>query len=309
MGLGEIPKRNGRKSTVLFFSLCIFSLFLRPWVKLEKKTTSQCGRGAGRQATGMPTFPEAPGLKLACGVPTFLSHWAGRRAARLVGPTGRGTWAAAGAAPESPRGFVCVPAQHPFPSPAVRQSSHPEESLCGGAPGEILWIYSVPFLGQDSEEERVQVCVRELFGTEAEDRPIKCNSVYQVLLLMNRVSASGVPVVEASQGLGWDLPGPQTLAAPWWPASGTRAWRWRCCRLADLWWFASGGAAGWPGYLPSSGTPIWGDGVKSRLRWGLEWSPPLIIKLTIKMNDYCVSALKCINVYEWSLSLWNCGWM
>lgn len=70
-------------------------------------------------------------------------------------------------------------------------------------------------------------------------------------LLISRVC--GVPVAEAEPERGRAL----TPAAPWWLASGTRGWRWRCCRRGGRTWFASGGAAGWPGCLKSSGTPVW----------------------------------------------------
>lgn len=90
---------------------------------------------------GRPTFLEAPGQKLACGVPTFLSCW-GHQVERLAGL--RGTSAAVVVALQRP---VCVSAR----SPAVRQNSRLEESLCEGGLGRVLWICSGPFLGQDSE--------------------------------------------------------------------------------------------------------------------------------------------------------------
>ncbi len=110
---------------------------------------------------GRPTFLEAPGPKLACGVPTFLSCW-GHQVERLVGLMGASVAAAAaavgggggGVALESPRRFVCVSALCPCRPPAVQQSSRLEESLCGGGLGRFLWICSGPFLGQGSEGDR-----------------------------------------------------------------------------------------------------------------------------------------------------------
>lgn len=133
------PKRNGRKSTVCF-PLHIQSLSLDPESSLREDRQS--------------TFLEAPGQKLACGVPTFLSCW-GRQVERLVGPTGTSAApaaAAAAAALESPRCwcFVCVSAR----CPAVLQNSRLEESLCEGGPGRFLWICSGLFPGRDSGGDR-----------------------------------------------------------------------------------------------------------------------------------------------------------
>lgn len=69
-----------------------------------------------------PTFLEAPGQKLACGVPTFLRFW-GRRVQRLAGQRG------------SPRAAVGL------------QSPGLEESLCGWGLRTLLWIYSGPIRG------------------------------------------------------------------------------------------------------------------------------------------------------------------
>lgn len=61
-----------------------------------------------------------------------------------------------GVALQSPRCSVCVSALCRSRSRAVQQSSHLEESLCGGGLGRFLWICSGPFLDQGSEEERVR---------------------------------------------------------------------------------------------------------------------------------------------------------
>ena len=50
----------------------------------------------------------------------------------------------------------CVSALCPFRSRAVQQSSHLEESLCGGGLGRCLWICLGSFLDQGSEEERAR---------------------------------------------------------------------------------------------------------------------------------------------------------
>lgn len=93
---------------------------------------------------GRPSFLEAPGQIVACGVPVSLSCW-GRRVERLAAP--RGT----SAAPRSPRCCICVSAQCGRCSPAVQQSSRLEESLCAGGPGRVLWVCSGPALGRGSE--------------------------------------------------------------------------------------------------------------------------------------------------------------
>lgn len=136
------PNGNGRKSTVCF-PLHIQSLS-RPWVKLKRPPPHRSASEACARRK-RPTFLEAPGQKLACGVPTFLSCW-GRRVARLAGP--RGTWAAVYVvALQSP---LCVSALCVRRPPAARQSCHQEESLCGRGPGRVLWMCSVPVPSQDS---------------------------------------------------------------------------------------------------------------------------------------------------------------
>ncbi len=139
---------KGMEESLQFVFLCIFSLVLRPWVERERRRSVN---GGGLRGT--PTFLEAPGQKLACGVPTFLSCW-GRQVERLVGR--RGTSVAAGAAaPESPpRHCVCVSALCVRRTAAVQQSSRLEESLCEGGPRRSLWICSGPFLGSDRDTVR-----------------------------------------------------------------------------------------------------------------------------------------------------------
>lgn len=140
---------KGMEESLQFVFLCIYSLFLRPWVKLERRPSVV--KGSGR-----PTFLEAPGQKLACGVPTFLSCW-GRQVERPVGPTGTSVAAAL----QSPRRCVCVSALCPCRSRAVQQSSRLEESQCEGGPGRFLWICSGPFLGRGSEGDTGQYSGRQ----------------------------------------------------------------------------------------------------------------------------------------------------
>lgn len=78
---------------------------------------------------------------------------------------------------ESPRCFVCVSALCPCRSPAVRQTSRLEESLCAGGLGRFLWICSGPFLGQGSEGDSGR---HEPFGRETTDRYIKGNRLHAV---------------------------------------------------------------------------------------------------------------------------------
>lgn len=113
---------------------------------------------------GTPTFLEAPGPKLACGVPTFLSCW-GHRVERLVGLMGT-SGAAVGAVLQRPRCSVHVSAPCLRRSQAVLQSSHLEESPCRGGPGRFLWICSGPPLDQGSEND--SYC-HETFGREKKD--------------------------------------------------------------------------------------------------------------------------------------------
>lgn len=104
-----------------------------------------------------------------------------------------------------------------------------------------------------------------------------------------------VPVAEAEQERGWALSGRQMPAAPWWLASGTLGWRWRCCRRGGRPRFASGGAAGWPGCLPSSVTPVWRTD-KEQTR-GAKWKKEVVqrldgkcYKFKVKMRVDCLDA-------------------
>lgn len=145
---GRFFSQKEWKKVYSLFSFAYSVSFLDPESSLREDLRSTLTAREGR-----PTFLEAPGQKLACGVPTFLSCW-GRRVARLVGLTG--TSVAVGAvALESPRCCVCVSAAPCLRcSPAVQQSPRLEESLCEGGPGRFLWICSGPFLGQGSEGDK-----------------------------------------------------------------------------------------------------------------------------------------------------------
>lgn len=123
------------------FSFAYSVSFLDPESSFREDLQSELKGG------GTPTFLEAPGPKLACGVPTFLSCW-GRRVGRLVGPMGTSEDAVL----QSPCCSVRAPAPCPRPSPADLQSPRLEESLSRGGLGRFLWICSGPSLGPGSKK-------------------------------------------------------------------------------------------------------------------------------------------------------------
>ena len=75
---GSVSEKEWKKVNSLF-SFAYSVSFLDPESSLIEDLPS-VSRGRGPR----PTFLEAPGQKLACGVPTFLSCW-GRLVKRLVG--------------------------------------------------------------------------------------------------------------------------------------------------------------------------------------------------------------------------------
>lgn len=141
-GRRELGERNGRMSTV-FLTFAYSVSFLNP-ESSSRENLQSLSKGSRRLGA---TFLEAPGQRLACGNPMFLSHW-GHRGERLVGLMG--TSVAVGGAALSPSSLSV---RHWYFSQAVQVSPHPEESLCGEGLGWFLWMCSGLFQSRGSEDE------------------------------------------------------------------------------------------------------------------------------------------------------------
>lgn len=147
-GAGRFSEKEWKKVYSLF-SFAYSVSFLDPESSLREDLQSVSKGGAVGWGGG-PTFLEAPGQKLACGVPTFLSCW-GHQVEKLVGLKGASVAVGGAVALESVCCFVCVSALCLCRSRAAQQSSRLEESLCGGGLGRFLWICSELSLGRGSE--------------------------------------------------------------------------------------------------------------------------------------------------------------
>lgn len=98
------------------------------------------------------TSLEAPGRRLACGVPTFLSCW-GHLVERLAGLMGNSVDVGGAAALLS---LGCLSAQCWCYSQAVQLSPHWDESLHGEGLGRFLWMCSGLSLSRGSGDGTVQ---------------------------------------------------------------------------------------------------------------------------------------------------------
>lgn len=171
------------EESLQFVFLCIFSLFLRPWVKLERRPSVNV------EACGEAYFPGSPGSETGLWSPNIpeLLGTSGREACRPDGNLGGCCccwWWWWCCSREFALFCVCLcsvsvsPSSSPAKFPSGRVSVW---RRTGEVSLDLFWAFSAPGLLRETEESGRH----EPFGRETTDRYIKGNRLHTASIQMS----------------------------------------------------------------------------------------------------------------------------